>query len=80
MKRPCLEDLATAAEWLQFNEGDNGEKEACSRVATWLDTYARESAERAAARKVGCSVRYLRKYMKHDRLADPADLDGRKAS
>jgi hypothetical protein len=63
VNRPALEDLATAAEWLRFNEGDDGEREACSRVATWLDTYARESAERQAARKVGCSVKYFRKFM-----------------
>lgn len=63
MKRPCLEDLEMAAEWLRCNEGDGGESESCSRVATWLDTYARESAERAAARKVGCTVQYFRKYM-----------------
>lgn len=63
MKRPAAEDLAIAAEWLESNEGDNGEKEACSRVATWLDTYARESAERAAAREVGCTVGYFRKHM-----------------
>lgn len=63
MKRPSLEDMAVAAEWLAVNEGDNGEKEACSRVATWLETYGRESAERAAARKVGCTVGYFRKYM-----------------
>ena len=63
MRRPCLEDLAMAAEWLRCNEGSDGESESCSRVATWLDTYARESAERAAARKVGCTVGYFRKYM-----------------
>jgi hypothetical protein len=52
-----------AAEWLRCNEGGDGESDSCSRVATWLDTYARESAERAAARKVGCTVGYFRKYM-----------------
>lgn len=60
MKRPCLDDIETAAEWLQVNEGDNGESEACSRVATWLHSYARESEERSAARLAGCTVRYLR--------------------
>lgn len=63
MKRPCVEDMETAAEWLRFNEGDNGEREACSRVATWLESYALESQERAAARKVGCTVGYFRKFM-----------------
>ncbi len=63
MKRPCYDDMAMAAEWLRCNTGADGESEACSRVATWLDTYARESAIRAGARKVGCSVRYFKKYM-----------------
>lgn len=72
MRRPCLEDLSVAAEWLQFNEGDDGEKEACSRVATWLDTYARESAERAAARRVGCTVGYFRKYLAKHLGKDPS--------
>ena len=43
MKRPCLEDLSMAAEWLRCNEGADGESESCSLVATWLDTYARGS-------------------------------------
>lgn len=63
MKRPAIEDLSMAAEWLRCNEGADGESESCSRVATWLDIYARESAERRAARKVGCTVKYFRKYM-----------------
>jgi hypothetical protein len=63
MKRPGLDDIEVAAMWLEVNEGDDGEAESCSRVATWLRTYARESEERAAARQVGCSVKYLRKYM-----------------
>lgn len=63
MKRPSLDDMATAAEWLEANEGSDGEKEACSRVAVWLDAYAKESAEREGARMVGCTVAYFRKYM-----------------
>lgn len=63
MKHPYVEDMETAAEWLSFNEGDDGEKEACSRVATWLAAYALGLQERAAARKVGCTVKYFRKYM-----------------
>lgn len=63
MKHPCIEDMETAAEWLRFNEGDNGEREACSRVATWLGMYALKTQERSAARQVGCTVKYFRKYM-----------------
>lgn len=67
MKRPCIEDMETAAEWLSFNEGDDGEKEACSRVATWLATHVLAIQERAAARKVGCTVGYFRKHMARTR-------------
>lgn len=63
MKRPHIDDIEIATMWLEANEGDNGESEACSRVATWLKTYARESFERSSARKVGCTVKYFRKYM-----------------
>ncbi len=63
MKRPCVEDLETAADWLSYNEGGEGEAEACSRVATWLRAYARESEERLTARRAGCSVGYLRKIL-----------------
>lgn len=63
MKRPTVEDMELAAEWLRSNEGDNGESETCSRVATWLDAYALEMQIRAAARKVGCTVKYFKKHM-----------------
>lgn len=63
MKRPDPEDLKLAAEWLRANEGEDGESETCSRVATWLDNYAMDSQVRSAARKVGCTVKYFRKYM-----------------
>ena len=63
MKRPCLDDIETAADWLEYNEGKDGEAEACSRVATWLRAYARESEERSAARQIGCTVKYFRKYL-----------------
>lgn len=49
MKHPSIEDMETAAEWLDCNEGDNGEKEACSRVATWL-TLTRAKRQRAPQR------------------------------
>ena len=63
MKRPVQEDIDTAVMWLQSNNGENGEAEACSRVATWLDSYTRAADERSAAREVGCSVKYLRKVV-----------------
>jgi DNA-binding GntR family transcriptional regulator len=35
--RVSTEDLATAAEWLEVNEGPEGENEACKRVAKWIN-------------------------------------------
>lgn len=63
MNRPYVEDLDLAAEWLRCNEGTDGESEACSRVATWLNKCAAESEMRSAARAAGCTVRYFRKHM-----------------
>lgn len=63
MKCPSIADLETAAEWLSHNEGDNGESEACARVAEWLTQYARANQERAAARQVGCSVDQFRQRL-----------------
>jgi hypothetical protein len=34
--RVTIEDLDVAAEWLDINDGDNGEKESCRAVAAWL--------------------------------------------
>lgn len=62
-KPPSVEEMGTAAEWLKSNEGDNGESEACSRVADWLAAYAQEVEIRAAARRVGCSVSYFKKHV-----------------
>ena len=36
MKRPALDDLTIAAEWLSYNTGGDGEAAACKRVADWL--------------------------------------------
>ncbi len=63
MKRPSLADMEMAADWLDCNEGADGESEACWRVATWLRVSAQDAEERAAAREAGCSVRYLRKIV-----------------
>jgi hypothetical protein len=35
-RKPSNEALLTAAEWLDCNEGDQGEKEECHATAAWL--------------------------------------------
>ena len=32
-----ISDLRIASDWLDCNEGLNGEREACTRVAAWID-------------------------------------------
>lgn len=36
MKKPSSDDMLLAAEWLDVNEGDEGESETCHKVADWL--------------------------------------------
>jgi len=38
MKRPTDQQFETACLWLEANEGNNGEKEACQAVADYLDS------------------------------------------
>lgn len=64
MKRPSNDELYLAAMWLDSNEGYTGEREACARVALWLEEYAAAAEERAAARKVGVSIAHLRRMVK----------------
>jgi len=45
--KPSASDFSIAVDWLQCNEGDDGESEACEQVALWLNAQieAREFAE-----------------------------------
>jgi hypothetical protein len=63
MIRPDPEAIEIAAAWLECNEGEGGESEACKHVATWLREYGRKTEERAMAREAGCSLKYLRKVV-----------------
>ena len=61
IKRPSCDDLNQAAEWLDCNEGDDGEADTCQRVADWLRSQATAVYERAAARENNIPVDRLRK-------------------
>lgn len=63
MKKPTQQDFDTAIMWLLSNNGNNGEAESCGAVAGWIEAYIARNAIRSAAREVGCSVKYFRKYM-----------------
>jgi hypothetical protein len=36
MKRPTSAQMLTAAEWLDVNDGENGESTDCKAIAEWL--------------------------------------------
>lgn len=71
-KKPSPEDFLTAAEWLDVNEGDDGEKESCHRVAEWLRDAVAKSDKRKAddsvirqlAQKTGASTKDARAFWK----------------
>jgi hypothetical protein len=50
--RPSNDDLLTAAEWLDVNEGDDGEKESCHATAVWLRSLVDKSDETNAIKKI----------------------------
>ena len=63
-KKPSEADFELAACWLRINDGDNGESEACNRVAEWLDERRRASRIREAAREAGIPVAMIRARLK----------------
>ena len=62
--RVSIDDLSTAAEWLDCNEGDSGEAESCKRVAKWLaaevERRTKQAAIRHVARERGVSPKAVR--------------------
>lgn len=58
-----MDDLQIAAAWLECNEGDSGESDACQRVATYLraELARREGAQlKRLAKRHGTSVENIR--------------------
>lgn len=65
--RISVKDIETAAEWLEENEGLEGEAESCRVVAAWLRVEAKqrigEAAFRAVSRASGLPMRTVRNSM-----------------
>lgn len=61
MKRPTPEQIAVACEWLDLNEGDNDEAEACQAVIVWLEHLQSEHELQTAARRAGVPVSIARR-------------------
>lgn len=72
--RVTIADLELAALWLDCNEGDDGEADACHRVAAWLEAEISQRLERRAARQIS---RETGAPMSAARLALTAARDGR---
>jgi hypothetical protein len=72
MKTPTPEQLELAIEWLEANEGLDGEAETCAAVAAWLrhqqgammEREAMRIAKRRMASKLGISVAHLERCRK----------------
>lgn len=60
MKMPTKDQIEMAIAWLEYNDGDHGESDACGAVAQWLDHLSREDYLRKAARQGGVPLRALR--------------------
>lgn len=50
--RATIDDLVTAAEWLDENDGRDGEQEACQRAAAFLRAEVAKRRENAAVLQV----------------------------
>lgn len=64
MLRPTDQQIAIAAMWLRCNEGADGESEACSYVADWIEYEAQQAMLRSEARKAGIPVAMVRLKLK----------------
>ncbi len=60
MRTPTPDQLRTAADWLEVNEGLEGEAERCKAVSVWLNAQADAQEMRAECRKAGVPVAKLR--------------------
>jgi hypothetical protein len=59
-RAPTPEQMESAAEWLDYNEGEGEELESCKVVAAWLRQQASAKDLRIAAKANGVSVKALR--------------------
>lgn len=51
-----VDDLRVAAAWLGDNEGEDGEAEACQRVAEWISAEIERRELNAAVRQIKAQV------------------------
>jgi hypothetical protein len=63
MKRPTLDQMETAAMWLDMNEGEGAEGEACALMAQWVRDKIEQRETKALARRYRVPVRLLRQII-----------------
>lgn len=61
---PPTEQLDIAIMWLESNEGDGAEGEACKAVAAWIEHMNREAYIRHEARASGVTPARFRRALK----------------
>lgn len=70
MSRPTDEQFDIAVLWLENNEGEGAEGEACRAVAAWLQKELADRQIRYTARKVGVTTAQLRKKLSERAMRD----------
>lgn len=63
MKMPTTEQMDIAVMWLESNEGEGEEGEACQAVAGWLEHQNKEAFLRREAKANGVPVAALRRKL-----------------
>jgi rRNA-processing protein FCF1 len=63
MKRPTEVQINIATAWLDANEGEGEEAEACKAVAEWINGLANDAMLREEARRAGVTVAALRRRL-----------------
>lgn len=64
IKRPTDEQIAVAIEWLNVNEGDQGEMESCLAVAAWLEEDAKDRMLKQESRRRGVPIKVAREAVR----------------
>ena len=77
IRMPRDELLRIAIAWLENNEGDGIEKEACEAVAEWLQHELNERFLRDEARKAGIPVARLRRKLAESKAKGTPDPRGK---
>jgi len=63
MKRPSTAKFEVAIMWLENNEGEGFEREACREVAAWLDQLRSSEKIARIARKTKIPAKRVREYL-----------------